>query len=72
MLIRKLIREDFRYWIVPLPEEESEGSWDWRVTVQNRVDGRIKETKVSGGYVVAESYATQLAWQLGMPKSIHF
>ena len=55
----------FRAWITPIPEEKSEGKWDWDVKVQRLSDGKTKTLKVSGGWQVAESYVRQLMDELG-------
>ncbi|MBD3263787.1 MAG: hypothetical protein GF375_01640, partial [Candidatus Omnitrophica bacterium] len=54
----------FRAWITPIPEEDSEGKWDYDVKVQRLSDGKTKTLKVSGGWQVAESYARKLMDEL--------
>lgn len=60
---------DFRVHITPLSEAAGEGKYDWRVTVQRLTDGATRTERVSGGWVVAEQYATMMAHKLGLPES---
>ena len=57
---------DFRVTITALSEKAGNGRYDWRVTVQRLTDGMTSTERVSGGWPVAETYATILAHRLGL------
>jgi len=62
---------DFRAWIHPITSpDESEGKFDYRVVVQRLTDGVTKQTKVSGGWTIAEAYCNLLARDLGLDPEV--
>ncbi len=51
---------NFRVWIHPLTGRASKGLWHWRIVVQRLSDGLTRQSKASGGWLVAEAVANRL------------
>ncbi len=54
----------FETSVDPIPQSESEGKWDYKVTVKRLSDGKTLTDKVSGGQSTADAAANRLKGQL--------